>query len=378
MNYCKKCLTTSLRPNAKINAEGICIACEFSENPNCLNYESNLQFLKKIIKNTRATKRLHPVYDCIVGVSGGKDSTRQAHWVRDRLGLNPLLICCGYPPLQMTHIGADNVANLIKMGFDVEVFTPAPKSSAKLLLISLRKFGSVCKSTEMALFSTVPRLAIAKKIPLIFWGENPAFQVGDSKAAGVNYFDGNNLRNINTLTEGGVDWISNVVEPYKSEAYKYPDKKEFDKAKLNIIYLGPAWDDWSSDHNSIYGALTGLTLRPDDIDITGDISGASMLDEEFNNINMMIKYFKFGFGRATDLCNERIRKRIMTRDEAIEVIKKYDGLCDDIIISKFCNYVGISDKEFWNIVHTYTNPDLFEIKDGIRPKRTFKVGVDLT
>ena len=376
MKYCKECLTTNLRPNTSFNDRGVCIACEYSKTNRTKSFENEMRLLKKMIRETRTKRKKHNLYDCIVGVSGGKDSTRQAHWVRDRLGLNPLLVCCGYPPLQMTDIGASNLTNLISMGFDIEVFTPAPQSSAQLSLSSFKQFGNVCKSTEMALFSAVPRIAISKKIPLIFWGENPALQVGDAKTEGVNYFDGNSLRNLNTLTEGGVKWIFDEVEEYKAEAYKYPEKSSFDKAKIDIMYLGPAWDDWSSDENTIYAALTGLTLRPDDLEITGDISGASMLDEEFTNINMMIKYFKFGFGRATDICNERIRSGILTRQDAIDLVKKYDGVCDDSIILRYCDYVGIRTDYFWDIVYQYTNNKIFKIQNGKRPRRKFKVGED--
>lgn len=376
MKYCKKCLTTDLRPNASFNENGICIACEYSNNQPARVFNSKLKTLNKMIRDTRSKRKRHELYDCIVGVSGGKDSTRQAHWVRDRLGLNPLLVCCGYPPLQMTGIGAANMSNLISMGFDVEVFTPAPQSSAQLSLSSFKQFGNVCKSTEMALFSAVPKIAISKKISLIFWGENPALQVGDVKTEGVNYFDGNNLRNLNTLTEGGVGWIFDEVEGYKAEAYVYPEKSSFDKAKVDIMYLGPAWDDWSSHENSIYAALTGLTLRPDDVQITGDISGASMLDEEFTNINMMIKYFKFGFGRTTDICNERIRAGVLTKKLAIELVEKYDGVCDDTIVTKYCEYVGIEVDFFWDTVNQYANTNIFKVKKGERPTRRFQVGTD--
>ena len=332
MKYCKKCLTTNLRPNSSFNDDGVCISCQFSDTQIKESFISRLELLKKMIRETRSNKKNHPLYDCIVGVSGGKDSTRQAHWVKERLGLNPLLVCCGYPPVQMTNIGAANLCNLISMGFDIEVFTPAAKSSAHLSLVSFKKFGNVCKSTEMALFSAVPRIAISKKIPLIFWGENPALQVGDGSTEGINPFDGNNLRFLNTLTEGGDKWIFDEIQTFKAQAYVYPNKNNFDDAKIDIMYLGPAWDDWSNDTNSIYAALTGLTLRPNDLHITGDISGASMLDEEFTNINMMIKFYKFGFGRATDICNERIRNNKITRQEAIKLIEKYDGVCDDSII----------------------------------------------
>ncbi len=375
MKYCKKCLTTSLRPNALFNVDGVCIPCEYSANINKKPYMSYLDTLKSMVQENKAKRKKHPKYDCIVGVSGGKDSTRQAHWVRDRLGLNPLLVCCGYPPLQMTNIGADNLSNLISMGFDVEVFTPAPQSSAQLSLASFKRFGNICKHTEMALYSAVPRIAIEKKIPLIFWGENDALQVGDSGAAGENYFDANNLRNLNTLTEGGIEWVFDEINPYKAQIYIYPDSHAFDKAKLDIMFLGPAWDDWSNDNNAIYGALTGLTLRGD-VEMTGDISGASMLDEEFFNINMMIKYYKFGFGRATDICNERIRNKTLTRGESIVLVDQYDGVCDDSIILRYCNYVNISVAEFWDIVNLYVNCNIFRVNEGERPEKKFTVGVD--
>ena len=375
MRYCKECLTTSLRPNALFNAEGVCIPCEYSSNMNKISFTPYLDMLKSMVQENKAKRKKHPKYDCIVGVSGGKDSTRQAHWVRDRLGLNPLLICCGYPPLQMTNIGANNLSNLISMGFDVEMFTPAPQSSSQLSLASFKQFGNVSKTAEMALYSAVPRIAIEKKIPLIFWGENDALQVGDSRAAGENYFDANNLRNLNTLTEGGIEWVFDEINPYKAQIYIYPDSHAFDKAKLDIMFLGPAWDDWSNDNNAIYGALTGLTLRGD-VEMTGDISGASMLDEEFFNINMMIKYYKFGFGRATDICNERIRNKTLTRGESIVLVDQYDGVCDDSIILRYCNYVNISVAEFWDIVNLYVNCNIFRVNEGERPEKKFTVGVD--
>jgi len=178
------------------------------------------------------------------------------------------------------------------------------------------------------------------------------------------------------LTEGGVDWIFDEVDPYKASIYLYPSKKSFDKAKVDIMFLGPAWDDWSNDENSIYGALAGLSLRPNDTEITGDISGASMLDEEFTNINMMIKYYKFGFGRTTDTCNERIRAGVLTKDQAIDLVEKYDGVCDESIIIRYCNYVDIDVVAFWDIVNSYTNQNLFHIEKGKRPRKKFIVGVD--
>jgi len=373
LKYCDACLTTTLRPNAYFEG-GVCIACKYSS-VEITNSGIKLQLLRQKISENIKKRHKKGAYDCVVGVSGGKDSTRQAHWVRDRLKLNPLLVCCAYPPRQMSDIGAENLSNLMDMGFDVINATPAPLSAEVLALESFKRYGNVCKSTEMSLFSTVPRLAIDFGISMIFWGENPALQVGDSAVAGIDEFDGNNLRRLNTLTQGGNDWLRDALgNPKHADHYIYPDEFEFSKKKINIFYLGAAWDDWSNDSNSTYAALQGLALRPGEEKITGDISNASMLDEEFTNINMMLKYYKYGFGRATDAVNEKIRSGLITRTEGVELVKKYDGLCDDVIIEKFCRYVGITVEEFWSIANAWVNRKIFKLVARGRPQPLFSVG----
>ena len=377
MKYCKKCLTTDLRPGGEIK-DDMCFACLHIESTKSIPTRTKLIELKERYRISRVGQKNKGAYDCIVGVSGGKDSTRQAQWVRDRLGLRPLLICVGYPPKQMSYIGAKNLSNIIEMGFDLIVATPAPKSSAKLSLESFKKFGNVSKSCEKALFSTVPRIAINLGVNTIFWGENGATHIGEKSSQGVDEFDANNLRKINTLSDGGEDWMDSVLEyQYKKDHYVYPDEILFEQQKINIFYLGPAWDDWSFGNNATYASLHGLTLRPGEESYTGDMTNASMVDEEFTNINMMLKYYKYGFGRASDFVNESIRLGKITRAQGIQLVEKYDGICDDEIIEKYCKYVGISTKDFWKIAHTYVNKDLFKIeKDKNRPIKKFKVGED--
>ena len=376
MKYCENCLSNDLRPGGLI-MDGLCAPCHYLKHNNYTKPgRAKLLALKKHYKLSRVGQKNKGAYDCIVGVSGGKDSTRQAQWVRDRLGLRPLLVCVSYPPKQMSYIGANNLSNIIEMGFDLMVVTPAPKSSAILSLESFKQFGNVSKSTEKALYSSVPRIAIDLGVNTIFWGENNATQVGEKSVEGNDEFDANNLRKMNTTSAGGDNWIKSVVDKnYKYNHYVYPDEIMFKKNKINIFYLGPAWDDWSFTDNSAYASLHGLTLRPGEQSYTGDITNASMLDEEFSNINMMLKYYKFGFGRASDTVNEQIRLGQITRDEGIKIVEKYDGICHDKIIKSYCDYVKISVDEFWKIANPYVNKNLFDIKPGCRPLRKFKIGV---
>ena len=131
MKYCKNCLDTDTRPNSIFNSQGICKACEYSiTDQNNYNKLEKLEVLDTLIKKYKTNDNN---FDCIIGISGGKDSTRQALWVRDKLKLKPLLVLCAYPPEQVTEVGAKNLSNLIDLGFDVIITSPSPRFWKKML-----------------------------------------------------------------------------------------------------------------------------------------------------------------------------------------------------------------------------------------------------
>lgn len=376
MKYCTRCLQPDTRPNTQFRDNGLCPACHYVDQLNDVDWQERFEILEDLIK--RFPRRPGQHHDCIIGVSGGKDSTRQALWVRDKLGLNPLLVCLTYPPEQVTERGVDNLSNLINLGFDVHVLAPAPETWRKLMKASFRRFTNWCKSTELALFSAVPRLAIRYKIPLILWGENPGLQLGDLKTLGRTGYDGNNLRNMNTLNGGGLQWM--LEEGFSEQellTYQYPDPDEFEAAGLQIVYLGWFLGDWSLRDNGLYSCAEGLKIRSDSPKNTGDLFGVSSLDEDWVTLNQMIKYYKFGFGRATDYVNEEIRLGRMSRSDGIEIVKEFDGQCGDHYIESFCDYIDISVDQFWRQVHNNLNKELFELSNGGTIKRKFLVGTGL-
>jgi N-acetyl sugar amidotransferase len=317
-------------------------------------------------------------YDCIIGVSGGKDSIRQALFVREVLGMNPLLVNLSYPPEQVTQRGVDNVSNMICHGFDCISINPSPQIWRKLMRKGFFQYTNWCKSTELALFSSVPRLAIAYQIPLIWWGENAALQLGDLNVMGKGGADGNNLRRMNTLGGGDVTWLlSEEVQRQQILQYIYPSEQEMEVANLRITYLGYFWKDWSLIDNGNYAALRGLEIRREMPWEIGDPVGVTSLDEDWVTLNQMIKYLKFGFGRVADYVNEDIRNGRMTRDEGILLNEKYDGNCADHYIESFSRYIGISVEEFWLQVDKSVNTNLFVKKGFGRYTPKFRVGVGL-
>ena len=376
MKYCSVCLQSDTRPNSIFTDDGICPACSYFRELRHVDWQERYEILQDLL--LKFPRRPGQFFDCIVGVSGGKDSTRQALWVRDKLGLRPLLVCLSYPPQQVSERGVDNVSNLIELGFDVVMSAPAPETWRRLMGEAFSRFTNWARSTELALFSSVPQLAIQYKIPLILWGENPGLQLGDLKTLGRTGYDGNNLRFMNTLAGGGLDWM--LEAGFKSREllpYRHPDAGEFEAAGLQIVYLGWFLGDWSLVNNAKYSASSGLDIREDTVESTGDLHGVTSLDEDWVTLNQMIKYFKFGFGRATDYVNEEIRLGRISREEGIALVEQYDGRCGDGYIDGFCKFIGISVPRFWEHVHTSVNRELFDVTSDGTIRARFRVGVGL-
>jgi len=376
MKYCRTCLQPDTRPNTLFNSEGVCPACTYFSALKDVDWEDRVEILKDIFaKRRRKPAQFH---DCIIGISGGKDSTRQALWVRDYLQLNPLLVCLSYPPEQVTQRGVDNLSNLINLGFDVVVSAPAPGTWRGLKRDGFDEFTNSFRSTELALFSCVPQVALRYGIDLILWGENPALQLGDMKALGRTGYDGNNLRYMNTLTSGKHWMVERGYGECELIAYTYPEVEEFLAADLKIIYLGWFLGDWSLVNNAMYACGEGLEIRSDDVSVTGDLFGVTALDEDFTPINQMIKYYKFGFGRTTDYVNEEIRLERMSRETGINLVRQYDHMCSPQYIADYCDYLGITVLTFWDKVRKATDRRLFDIDEttgSITPKFTVGIGL---
>lgn len=374
MKYCKTCLQPDTKPNDYFSAEGICSACLNSKELVSVDWTERYEVLEDLL--ARYPRRPGQLFDCIIGVSGGKDSLRQAMWVRDRLGLRPLLVCLSYPPQQVTEIGVDNISNLIEHGFDVVISAPAPETWRRLMREAFLRFSNFCRSTELALYSSVPQLALRYKIPLIFTGENQSLR--DRSTFSEFGWDYNAARNQNTLDGGSLAWLLDAGFIAKEFLpYIYPDADEFAAGGLQIVDLGWFIGDWNNLDNGKLSAAYGLSIRADSVENTGDPLGISALDEDWVAVNQMFKYYKFGFGKATDYANEDIRLGRLTREDAIPFIEKYDGACAEAYIRSFCDYIDISVTEFWDQVRATANKNLFDVEpDGsLRPR--FRVGIGL-
>lgn len=375
MRYCKKCIQPDTRPQIEFDESGICPACHYADTLAYVNWDKRKQELLAFCEKYRSSSGQ---YDCVVGVSGGKDSTRQALYVRDVLGMNPLLISLTYSPEQQTPRGAHNVANLAELGFDITTIGPAPETWKKLVKRGFFEYGNWARSTELALFSSVPRFAVAYQINVIFWGENPMLTLGEVSNLGRK--SGGIVESTlggHTLGGGDITWM--LDEQTKANhlmQYRYPSTLEINKAELRFVYLGYYWQSWSKIFNACFSGSRGLDIRCEHPSLTGDDLGVDALDDDWVALNQMMKYYKFGFGKVTDNVNERIRQGELDREEAISIVERFDGKCGEHVVESFCRYVDISETEFWAVVARYVNPKLFSPLDGKSWQARFQVGVD--
>ena len=371
-NYCAKCVQPNTRPGIRFDSDGVCPACRFAEQADKIDWAARRRGLEAVADFGR--KHNISGYDCIIGVSGGKDSTRQAMYVRDDLKLKPLLVSCTYPPEQVTERGAHNISNLISLGFDCISVSPNPKIWKLLMRESFLKYGNWCKPTEMALYASAPKIAIAYHIPLIFLGENPAIALGDLNVGSVTG-DANKMKYCHTLGGGRPD---NLLIEGMTEGdvywYYYPSDDEMEWAKLRIVFLGYFIKDFKRFKNAEFSVANGLKIRDDPPEDIGDNYGFEALDDDFVVVNQMFKYLKFGFGKVTDQASEAVRLGMMSRDEAVEAVKKYDGRCADRFIKSFCDYIDISEDRFWETAERFRNKNIWEKETGGAWKLKVQIG----
>ncbi|ADL35295.1 polysaccharide biosynthesis protein [Butyrivibrio proteoclasticus B316] len=376
MRYCKRCLQPDTRPGIIFDDEQICFACRYEESKATINWEERQAELKSFAEEAKAeAKKRGNTYDCIIGVSGGKDSTFQAVYAKERLGLNPLLINC--MPDEITEIGRKNIENLNNLGFDIISIRPNPIVAKKLARKSFFERGNIIAASEYCLWASAYIMAVKFNIPLIIQGENAALTLGAAKnqEATGNAFSVMQLETIRGASVDSFVDLSNNITEKDLFLYKIPTVEEMQAKGIRAIFLQYYVREWSQVTNADFAVARGLTGRSGNLHDLGRYRRYTALDCDLQIPNQMIKYLKFGFGYATDEICYDIREGRFSREDGKWYVNEYDGGCGEQYIEKTCKYLGITKEEFWEVVDKYVNRDLFEKIDGKwTPK--FTVGED--
>lgn len=345
------------RPNSAPFVEGVCHGCLNYDKRQEVDWHARWEELEGLCNRYR---RSDGRYDCIVPVSGGKDSTYQVWTMKERLGMNPLLLCLT-DIFTGTEAGAWNLENITTtFNCDLIRFGIAPNVFREATRIGFEEFCHPLKFIEEAIYVLPIKYAVKLDIPLIVYGEWGAVEYGEAHAVDGDYSTDFKSK----LDPEAVDikfWIDECDFAYENlNCLELPTKEEM--KSLEPIWLGYYTNDWSYRNMEIAKRF-GFRDLTNEWRIEGNIEQYDQIDSKAYIVHSWCKYPKFGFARATDIAVLWIREGRITREEAVKLVNERDGILDQITLEDFCETMNYSFREFWDLLEPHWNRDLFE-QDG--------------
>ena len=364
LKYCALCFLPSTKPDIYFDDDGLCAACVSYQNRKYIDWQKReLEFINTVkeVNNSRKSE-----WDCIVPVSGGKDSTAQVLKMLE-LGFKPL--CVTATTCDLTGIGRSNIENIKNLGVDHVQFSPNPIVRRKLNRIGLEEVGDISWPEHVGIFTIPARAAVQFSVPLIIWGENsqneyggPASEAQDKTLTRrwLEEFGGLLGLRVSDLEEAfGVD-------PRDLSPYMYPTDEELRRVGVTGLFLGHYFP-WDGLSNYLISQANGFKSYGSVIE--GSVVDYENVDNYQTGIHDYFKFLKFGFGRATDLVSIHLRRGRITRAQGLDMILKHDGRYPSTYLGKpleeIIEPLGISIEEFDVICDRFTNKELFKVgKNG--------------
>ena len=346
-----------------VMSDGVCSAClafeeaaagEFDWDARANEFRNLADEIKQ--KNTGN-------YDCVIPVSGGKDSYFQTH-IALEYGLKPLLVTYhgnNYLP------EGDYNRDRMRQVFDVDhlVFGPSVSVLKKMNRLGFRKTGDMNWHAHCGIFTYPMQAAVKFNVPIVLWGEVP-WDISGMYSVHDRVEFSNRTRREHGLR--GFDWQDFVGDEsdFLSEKdllwAQYPTDDDITRVGLRGLYIGNyfPWD--ANIHTQKMIDLYGW--RPVDKGFERTYRKMSNLDDRYENgIHDLLKFVKFGYGRASDHASKDIRSGLMTREQGVEVVRKYDSVVSSDL-EHWLNYVNMTKDEFWEIADLFRDPRVWSIKDG--------------
>lgn len=358
MHYCKRCVMPDSKPDLSFDKDGICNACRNFESRGEIDWDARKKELLAILDKYRSKDRKN--WDCIIPVSGGKDSTYLVIRML-QLGMNPL--CVTATTCDLSEIGRANIENLKRLGVDYIEFSPDKKTRIKLNRIGLKEVGDISWPEHVSIFTIPVQIAVRYNIPLLIWGENSQHEYGGPAAATksnildrrwLEEFGG--LLGLRVTDMVGVDGITEKdLLPYI-----YPSDVELKKVGVTGLFLG-YYMPWDGYTNVLLSQSYGL--RTYEQTLEGSCVNYENLDNYQVGIHDYFKYLKFGFGRASDLASMHVRRGRLSREDACAIVRLHDGKFPWTYLGKplaeVLEPLDITVDEFIKICDKYTNKKLF-------------------
>lgn len=359
LTYCKKCVMPSTKPDLYLDEHGVCNACRSYENRIEVDWAKRKIELIEILERYRS--RDGENWDCIVPVSGGKDSTFQVLKMLE-LGMNPL--CVTATTCDVTDIGRRNIENIKRLGVDYLEMTPNPVVRAKLNKIGLAQVGDISWPEHVGIFTIPVRAAVQHKVPLIIWGENSQNEYGGpAAAADENTLDRAWLEEFGGLLGLRVSDLIGYEGIGRKDLipYFYPSDEDLARVGVTGLFLGH-YIPWDGLANSLIAQAYGFEVPPHPT--LGSMVNYENLDNHQVAIHEYFKFLKFGFGRATDHACLHIRRGRLTRETGLSIVNRLDGKFPWEYLGKpleeTLRSLDISVDEFIKICDRFTNKKIFK------------------
>lgn len=363
ITYCTRCLYPETKPDLSFDEDGVCSACRSYENRKKVDWQKRQSEFTEIIKPYRSADGAN--YDALVPVSGGKDSTYQVIKLLEN-GLNPL--CVTGTTDSLSDIGRRNIENIKNLGVDYIEVSMNPHIRRKINRLSLQLVGDISWPEHIAIFTIPVRIAVQMNIPLIVWGENSQSEYGGPAAAQESkVLDRQWLEEFGGLLGLRVtDLIGQEgIEKRHLIQYMYPTDEELQRVGVTGIFLGYFFP-WDGYTNALYAQAHGFETYPTLVE--GSLANYENLDNHQTGIHDYFKFLKFGFGRATDIANNHIRRNRLLREDALKLVKLHDGqfprTCLGKPIEETLAEISMTLEQFNKICDQFTNKKLFKCNNN--------------
>lgn len=357
VRWCTKCLYPSINAAPmEFDESGVCMGCRMTEMKTDIpdaEWDRRRHILVDILEKHRC--RDGSRHDCIIAVSGGKDSYFQTHYIKNVLGFNPLLVT--YYGNNYTTAGQRNLlAMKERFGVDHVIYQPSVGLLKKLNRLGFIIMGDMNWHGHVGICTVPMRTAVQLKTPIVIWGEHGYADLCGQYS--MNDFVEWTYRNRLEHYGRGYEWNYMVglegIAAQDMVCYQYPSDTEIYEVNLRGIHLSNYvyWD--ANEHTKLVVEKYGFECSDEVFDRT--YRKMSNLDDMHENgVHDYLKFIKFGYGRCTDHASKDVRAGMLSRSEAIELIRQHDHV-KPRDLKRWLDYTGMCEEEFDAIADTFRDP----------------------
>jgi N-acetyl sugar amidotransferase len=358
LKWCSNCLAMSTRPRISFDHRGWCNACQWMEQKKNLDWEERNKNLINLLDKHR---RSDGQFDCLVPVSGGKDGSYVAHNLKNKYGMNPLCVTVT-PALPLT-LGEQNLRAFVESGYNHISINPAFEAMRVLNKVGLVEMGFPYYGWLIAIQAGVVRTAHTFGLSLIFYGEDGEVEYGGSTETNKQpIYDVHYMKKI--YLEGGYDRVlsSSGLDEKDLYFFRFPRDSDLDKSKIDITHWS-YYENWDPYRNYLV-AKEYCGLKEAEATNPGTFTNFAQNDQALYALHTYLMYLKFGFGRANQDASIEVRRGAMEREQALNLVRLYDGQYPEEYLSTYLDYYRLSQEEFDAVIDKWTNKDLFEKING--------------